>query len=965
MKKTKLLLPFLAAGAILGACDSQEIAELTLLNEVKTSMQKNISIPNVSYMSSEWKISDWDIEIYDRQEKVGAWDTFDKTLSTEDKKTVVKFSDEFFYIDKSEVNGQQQRTASTLDSVRFVWSEVGLNISGTNIIPHKSEEGLELVYSSDEAIEIAKLFGVKSDGLFGNNLPQGTSAFGIIKLTRRGFIQTKLSVQDLISKFNKRENINDGLYESIKFVSEGKFLLEQGHNSAEPVQVMADMSSQVSLENARAQKLFDAFAYQTKFQILNTELTLKKISHEDGSGTSFIVEGVDANETTRRFYYSTAEDKQHWLEIKVEGTIPAYQLAQKFNDRENINGGLYNVIAHGSGENEFNLSLSNASDITVTLETPIDIENVTPVLAKDLYGKFFKKDAYTFKDVNVRISEISHEDGSGGSLIVKGTDAQQNEVTFYINTNTGKSHWLSGPYLNQDIPAYQLAQKFNDRQNFDGRVFNILTRGQHNNQYILSGSNGEDLTIGIQSPADVANVSPERARSIYEKFFNKQAYVFKDISVDITKIAHEDGSGGSLLVTGYDNQQNEVTFYINTTTGKEHWLSGPYLNQDIPAYQLAQKFNDRQNFNGRVFNILARGQQNNQYILSGSNGEDLTIGVQNPVDVANVSPERARFIYEKFFNKQAYVFKDVSVDITKIAHEDGSGGSLIVSGYDNQQNEVTFYINTTTGKEHWLSGPYLNQDIPAYQLAQKFNDRQNFDGRVFNILTRGQHNNQYILSGSNGEDLTIGVQNPVDVANVSPERARSIYEKFFNKQAYVFKNVSVDISKIAHEDGSGGSLLVTGYDSQQNEVTFYINTTTGKEHWLSGSHLYENIPAYQLAMDFNERRKIDSKVFNKITIQEGNGFLLSGASDQSELQVSVETPIDVANVTSARAKALYEKFFNKQDFVFKGVSVRISSISHEDGSGGSLIVNGYDGQQNAVEFYYNTKNTTEHWLTGN
>ena len=72
--------------------------------------------------------------------------------------------------------------------------------------------------------------------------------------------------------------------------------------------------------------------------------------------------------------------------------------------------------------------------------------------------------------------------------------------------------------------------------------------------------------------------------------------------------------------------------------------------------------------------------------------------------MANITPERAKLLFEKFMTKNPFSFKGVSVLINKIDHEDGSGNSFLVYGTAGNKN-VKFYYNTASGKEHWLIAP--------------------------------------------------------------------------------------------------------------------------------------------------------------------------------------------------------------------------------------------------------------------
>ncbi len=130
----------------------------------------------------------------------------------------------------------------------------------------------------------------------------------------------------------------------------------------------------------------------------------------------------------------------------------------------------------------------------------------------------------------------------------------------------------------KSISAIDLVQNFNDRKLIFDQVFNVLVSTGDDHTFKLSG--GQDnknhaFTI-TNKEIDLSGISTERVKVLYTSFLTKKSFIFKDIAVDITKIAHEDGSGGNLLVYGIAEKSKEtVNFYYSTNINKQHWLDAP------------------------------------------------------------------------------------------------------------------------------------------------------------------------------------------------------------------------------------------------------------------------------------------------------------------------------------------------------------------------------------------------------
>lgn len=130
----------------------------------------------------------------------------------------------------------------------------------------------------------------------------------------------------------------------------------------------------------------------------------------------------------------------------------------------------------------------------------------------------------------------------------------------------------------KSVLATDLVQKFNDRELIFDQTFNILTSTDKDYAFQLSG--GQDNQIHdfviAKKQVDLSTLSSERVKILYTSFLTKKSFSFESTAVTITKIAHEDGSGGSLLVYAKTDKTKEaVSFYYSTKVEKQHWLDAP------------------------------------------------------------------------------------------------------------------------------------------------------------------------------------------------------------------------------------------------------------------------------------------------------------------------------------------------------------------------------------------------------
>ncbi|MCT4589000.1 MAG: hypothetical protein N4A71_14355 [Carboxylicivirga sp.] len=603
--------------------------------------------------------------------------------------------------------------------------------------------------------------------------------------------------------------------------------------------------------------------------------------------------------------------------------------------------------------------------------------------AQVLFSALLNGANFNILNTDLQLSRIAFDNNSDKQLLrIQAWTNLQQLVSFLYRMDSDEQSWIVAPGVEQQssLYSYDLAQKFNNREKLLEQIFNTISVSEQN--YVFNLSDGADAKVYPVSLKDntvgLANVTPLRAKDLYTAFLSKQAYNFKGVDVNINKISHESGNGGSLLVFGVTAQTTEtVKFYIDTNSDKEHWLIAPESanNTEIPSYELAQKFNDRTSILNNVFNTLKSTDDAYTFELSeGQDSKTYTVLLSNQVvDLANVTPQRASSLYTAFLSHQAYTFKGVDVNINRITHESGNGGSLLVFGVTTQTSEnVKFYYDTHSDKEHWLIAPESagNSEMPSYELAQKFNDRTSILNNVFNTLKSTDDAYTFELSeGQDSETHTVILSNQtIDLANVTPQRASSLYTAFLSHQAYAFKGFDVKINRITHESGNGGSLLVYGVTTQTSEnVKFYFDTHSDKEHWLIAPESAGNfeIPSYELVQKFNDRTSILNNVFNTLKVTDDiYTFELSEGQDSETYKVQLSNQVvDLANITPKRAKDLYTAVLSHNTYRFLGIDVKINKITHESGNGGSLLVFGVTTQTSEnVKFYYETNSTKEHWL---
>lgn len=539
------------------------------------------------FHKKEWKCTTWDVNFYNGDEKVGTWNSFDKTMKTLEKSQTYRFYNNKFTV--LSVNSTlKSSTPSLPESFSYDWNEKGeISINGVKIYLRMLDSSLVMLFNTKDLNKVGSLFNVTVDNAFGNIISEGSDMEGMVVSRFRknnpleGNSILNMTAQNMVEAFINNENIQNSKYLDIKRKDNNVFILSMGTGAS--VAVRLNTSGQLSLSNSRAQKIFDALIYGGVFNVLGEDVRVQSIFYDNPESKVLKVDALTSIGQYVTFRYNLESDKQEWVIApqEVESMeMSSYDLVQKFHDRTAINDHVYNSLEITTINNCFMLVDSLAGKLLkVSLDNnSVDLANVTPERAIGLFYKFMKNDFYVFKDYKVKIFRITHENGSGGNFLVYGRTEAGEFVKFYIDTKSDKQHWLVSPQnvIDINLESYDLVKKYLDRAHIYNQVFNTIAKTNVENVYELSGAGGVSVKVSIQNnQIDLANITPERAKVLFNAFLRGEYYIFKDVKVMINKISHEDGSGDSFLVYGITDTNKTVKIYFNTRTNKEHWLISP------------------------------------------------------------------------------------------------------------------------------------------------------------------------------------------------------------------------------------------------------------------------------------------------------------------------------------------------------------------------------------------------------
>ena len=251
-----------------------------------------------------------------------------------------------------------------------------------------------------------------------------------------------------------------------------------------------------------------------------------------------------------------------------------------------IEGQTYNTVSVDENS-DAQFYFSNLSEDKLLFSLPEDFKesNLETLNLNTLISSFFLHENYPFLSYSLILTEITLEDGSGTSFLVKATTVSGDEnVEFYINIDTDKKHWIVEPTSESEkvsnlVLSLEMVQYFHDYKEVNGIVYAYLSFEENAPSvfyFYNVNDNKEELELSIPSDFSLSGMSSVLAQELFTNFFAHNQHTFMGVELNLLGIVHEDGSGGSFLVlaTTVDSDE-EVVFYLNTNTGKQHWSTAP------------------------------------------------------------------------------------------------------------------------------------------------------------------------------------------------------------------------------------------------------------------------------------------------------------------------------------------------------------------------------------------------------
>ena len=564
---------------IFGSCSDEEVvspgANLNIM--VSELIESNQSPANADdIQTQEWSFTNWDINFYKENEKVGEWNGYKNTVKSNEKKQVYRIGKNNFNI-MSVANSDLKNTSTDSTKVYTCkWSNDGiLTVNGIKLSVKIEDNNLVIYYNTNDAVEVSKIFNVTIDNTYGNDLNEnGVVGLGIIKLKPlnplSNAIKTELSTQQIIENFIDQKEIEGGIYKSIRTDScLCNLILEEGTKPA--IALTTDTINFVKLTNQRADSLFNALLVKHHFNVLMYDVVVSQISFYENSKSVFKVQANTLANEYVVFLYDINSNDESWLIAPEQPTgniISSYDLAQKFHDRQPIFSKVYSKLWHGYKANSFILSDSLMKDTSAVeiSNQQIDLSDVSPIRAKELLTPFMKNTEFSFKNVALKLDTISHyiSNTTPGFYVNATTISNSEQVSFYYETENEVEYWLKAPnntIQNDSIYSYELVQKFINRQKiFDQKFHELRTKGD---SWLLNGIGYEKEFKLYDNSIDLSNVTPQNVVPFFKSLLNKYEYNYKGYNISLNGIRFKGDDTTGIVMDGFTNGNEYVEFYFN------------------------------------------------------------------------------------------------------------------------------------------------------------------------------------------------------------------------------------------------------------------------------------------------------------------------------------------------------------------------------------------------------------------
>ncbi|WP_282039430.1 hypothetical protein [Saccharicrinis aurantiacus] len=395
----------------------------------------------------------------------------------------------------------------------------------------------------------------------------------------------------------------------------------------------------------------------------------------------------------------------------------------------------------------------------------------------------------------------------------------------------------------EEIEANLLIQSFHDKDLLFETVYKTISINTNSSIFTLDDAENNSTTLVSLSNEEInlSSVNPQRAQTLFTHFLKASPFNFEDISIKIDTISHKENTSNGFIVKGASIESNErLSFYMNTASEEEYWINEPInTTHTISALDLVQGFIDRTPLLGYTFNFLNNTGTAFKYRLEGSE-EDLAIREVNilneNVDLSQLSNKNAIALFSAFLKAESYTFNSYNLSLSNISHDDDKDGGFIVNGNITETYEsISFYYNINTQEESWILPPRaFKEEISANDLFNNFNKRLSISGGVFDNMGWSESNTTFTINSNTitqSRRITVS-DDVINLSNLSPERAKTLFTAFANRSHFTFDNTSIITDSISHKDETGGSLIVYGTTLTENQVSFYYNTNDEEEYWI-------------------------------------------------------------------------------------------------------------------------------------
>lgn len=569
---------------ILFSCKNDDKIEIqrTLKEDIKSLNEIQQNTPLLSLIQNRnVKITSWTIAFYSSNKKLGSFDNYNQIITTDEKKQSYDFSEEQFSIDS-----QNKPT-------NFSYTDGIMNIGNVEFIVRYDQNKIYLYYDILDNDAVCNLFNISISEEYKKSTynKDDVKPIGIIQIQIEGTTDIRLTISDLINNFLNKQEIASQLFNTLSITEEkNQFLLSDGSKELTQTVIITNPQATLgSLTPERAQVIFNAFTQTEIFTFNSTALRLIKLSHTKG-GFNVLAKTRDTQQSVK-FFYSVNSDKQNWIVAPDDDVdnMNAANFVTRFHCKQSFNGTLYTSVKRITNvENRLILSNDVVSIVDPRIEvqlsnTDIDKTQLNSRL-KQLYQAFLDDTEFTFKNNDINIISINHDPEYANAYTVDAqhaTNKQSLKFVYNFDEDTD-DRWLTAPdalVTEITISAYEIAKKFKDHLVISFSVYEAIATVQNEDrQFEFQNGRKRNIIVNManQSQIDLGDMDNTKFNKLFIAFLAHDNYQFKDESVKINRIIHQNKEGNNFFVEGISNRtQESIKFFISTNTDEAYWVNAP------------------------------------------------------------------------------------------------------------------------------------------------------------------------------------------------------------------------------------------------------------------------------------------------------------------------------------------------------------------------------------------------------